>query len=603
MTALIANIVSRNKSAKSNATRRPKSPENPPAYEEDENLLVIGIDFGTTYSGIAWATQTDFNSEQINLITSWPGSGREEGHHPHYLVQAPTLEGGGPIPGAAFIRVPPHAQKMARENGKTAIDLIADYLRAIWNHTLEVIAKDRGDSVLEAYQFHVVITVPAIWKDYARQDMEKAAKKAGILDRRTAGKTILTFAPEPEAAALSTLCDPGCEPRKGDVYLICDAGGGAVDLITYEITGVDPILMREAVEETGGLCGGIFIDEELEARIRNRLGCKWDQISQSEIKEMLKGDWELSIKPQYKPGKVNKEYVVSIPAEAYQKDNELFNDMTREPFIKKGRIHLKRCHIEQVFEESFPKIDTLIEAQILKDKKQGLGLLGIILVGGLGGSPYLYEHLRAQHGPANISILQSTGMRPRTAICRGAVYKGFMSGTASSNRECHIPIQITSTVSRASYGVWHRTTFDPEVHLQQGKVWDETSHEWEAGNRMTWYLKKGENVSTKAPVSHSWHVLYETNSSFDGTIKVTICQCQEDTPPMRKNDSVETWATIECSIDTPFWGLKDHRNKAGIRVKRLDYHVEMVPSGASIEFAVVVNGKKVGKSQFQTRFS
>lgn len=48
MTALIANIVSKNKSAKSNATRRPKSPENPPAYEEDENLLVIGIDFGTT---------------------------------------------------------------------------------------------------------------------------------------------------------------------------------------------------------------------------------------------------------------------------------------------------------------------------------------------------------------------------------------------------------------------------------------------------------------------------------------------------------------------------------------------------------------------------
>ncbi|KAJ4156629.1 hypothetical protein NW754_008262 [Fusarium falciforme] len=233
------------------------------------------------------------------------------------------------------------ARKMALEHQKTPFDLIADDLQAIWNHTLEGIAKDRGDSVLEAYQFHVLITVPAVWKDYARQDMEKAAKKTGILDRRTAGKTILTFAPEPEAAALSTLCDPGREPKTGDVYFICDAGGGTVDLITYEITGVDPILMREAVEGTGGLCGSTFIDEELEARIRNRLSCKWGQISQSGIKEMLKGDWELSIKPQYKPGKGNKEYVVSIPAEAYQKDNELFDDMTREPFIKKGRIHLK----------------------------------------------------------------------------------------------------------------------------------------------------------------------------------------------------------------------------------------------------------------------
>lgn len=59
------------------------------------------------------------------------------------------------------------------------------------------------------------------------------------------------------------------------------------------------------------------------------------------MKEMLKGDWELSIKQQYKPGNEKKEYVVSIPAEAYEKDNEFFNDMAGEPFIKKGRIHLR----------------------------------------------------------------------------------------------------------------------------------------------------------------------------------------------------------------------------------------------------------------------
>ncbi|KAL2670672.1 hypothetical protein Neosp_014461 [[Neocosmospora] mangrovei] len=601
MTLIKANLVSRNKAAKSDVTHRPKSSDKPPAYEDDENLLVIGIDFGTTYSGIAWATQTDFDNEQVNLITSWPGSGREEGKAPTEICYEDEMLWGfevdketTPITWFKLLLLKEEdlspelrssefllrARKMAHENGKTAIDLIADYLRAIWCHTLESIAKDRGDSVLEAYQFHVVITVPAIWKDYARQDMEQAAKKAGILDPRAAGKTILTFAPEPEAAALSTLCDPGRKPKKGDVYLICDAGGGTVDLITYEITGVDPILMREAVEGTGGLCGGIFIDEAFETRVRNRLGHKWDQISQSGMKEMLKGDWELSIKPQYKPGNEKKEYVVSIPAEAYEKDNEFFDDMAGEPFIKKGRIHLRGCHIQEVFAESFAKMDKLIEAQISQAKKQGLSLTGIILVGGLGSSPYLYEHLRAQHEPANINILQSTGMRPRTAICRGAVYKGF--GTTSSKRDSPAPIQVTSTVSRASYGIRHREPFNPLVHLQQDK---------------------GENVSTKAPVSREWLRLYETDSSFDGTFEVAICQCQEDTPPTRQNDSVKTWATIECSIDTPFWGLEDHWNKAGVRVKKLEYHLEMVPSGASIEFTVVVNGKKVGKSQFQTRFS
>lgn len=110
-------------------------------------------------------------------------------------------------------------------------------------------------------------------------------------------------------------------------------------------------------------------------------------------------------------------------------------------------------------------------------------------------------------------------------------------------------------------------------------------------------------MSTKAPVSRIWHVFYETDSKFDGTFKVTICQCQEDTPPTRKNGSVKTWATINCSIEVPFWELEDYWNTAGVRVKKLDYYVEMVPSGASVEFAVVVNGKKVGKSQLQAHFS
>jgi molecular chaperone DnaK (HSP70) len=119
-------------------------------------------------------------------------------------------------------------RKMLKENNKTAVDLIADYLRALWKHVLETINKSRGESVVEALSFNVVITVPAIWKGYARQGMMEAAKQAGIFDFRTAGSTTLTFAPEPEAAALSTLCEPGRRAKKGDVYVICDAGGGTV---------------------------------------------------------------------------------------------------------------------------------------------------------------------------------------------------------------------------------------------------------------------------------------------------------------------------------------------------------------------------------------
>ena len=119
-------------------------------------------------------------------------------------------------------------RKMLRESGKTATDLIGDYLGVLWKHILETIYKSSGKTVIEAMAFHVVITVPAIWKDYARQGMEEAARKAGILTTRPAGPTTLAFAPEPEAAALATLCEGGRRFDVGDVFVICDAGGGTV---------------------------------------------------------------------------------------------------------------------------------------------------------------------------------------------------------------------------------------------------------------------------------------------------------------------------------------------------------------------------------------
>ena len=40
--------------------------------------------------------------------------------------------------------------------------------------------------------------------------------------------------------------------KVGDAFVLCDAGGGTVDLISYEITKLDPTLeLRELVPGTG----------------------------------------------------------------------------------------------------------------------------------------------------------------------------------------------------------------------------------------------------------------------------------------------------------------------------------------------------------------
>ncbi|KAL6232783.1 hypothetical protein BDW75DRAFT_216790 [Aspergillus navahoensis] len=598
-----------------------------PSEDDDDDVMVIGIDFGTTYSGVAWATVADFASDQINLITSWPGTGREEGKAPTELFyEDDQIFWGYEIPGDAdpvrwfkLLLVKDEdlseetrssefllrGRKMLKETGKTAIGLIADYLRLLWAHILESVIKSRGEYVIDALRFHVVITVPAIWKGYARQGMEEAARQAGILSSRSAGETMLSFVPEPEAAALSTLCEPGRRTQPGDVYVICDAGGGTVDLISYEIASVNPIAMHEAVEGTGGLCGGIFIDEAFERACKSRLGRRWDHLSKAGIKEIIKGEWEHAIKPQFKPQGSKKEYIVSIPAEAFGKNS--LDDMSREPFIKKGRIHFSSSHIQEAFTESFAGIDTLVDGQINKARSQGLEVKGIILVGGLGASPYLYEHLKNRHSSAGITILQSGGMRPRTAICQGAVYKGFLDGSSDESGAQQngygvaAPISVTSSISRTSIGIVYHAPFDPATHLDEDKAWYPDEGEWRANNQLNWYLRRGDNVSTTDPVRYNFYRLYRKDPGPQ--FSVELYECEDHDPPTRLEKSVVRHCKIDCTLDVPFESLEDFRSaETGNWMKKMSFDLEMVPSGATVQFVVYVEGRRMGSQNANVKF-
>ena len=131
----------------------------------------------------------DFENDQIKLITKWPGNGREEGKAPtklSYKNGKVTWDYNIPA-GAESVQwfkllllrdedLEPEvrksepllqARKYLQQNKKSAIDLIADYLRSLWKHTLETINRNRSQTVINALRFHVVITVPAIWKSRA----------------------------------------------------------------------------------------------------------------------------------------------------------------------------------------------------------------------------------------------------------------------------------------------------------------------------------------------------------------------------------------------------------------------------------------------------
>ncbi|KAJ5603968.1 hypothetical protein N7537_006924 [Penicillium hordei] len=562
---------------------------------EKDDVLVIGIDFGTTFSGVAYATESEFLAKNISVISEWPGCGRDEGKAPTELLyehenswwgyDLPDV--GDPIrwfkllllnnedlqegvKSSAFYLAT--KEKVQRENLKP-VDLVADYLRFQWKHALEVIEKSRGDQFLPFLRFHIMITVPAIWKGYARQSMQEAAEKAGIMAPRDIGKTRLSFVLEPEAAAMATLTDPEHQSlvKSGKMWLILDAGGGTVE----------PYVVG------GALCGGVLIDECFQQLCKNRLGRRWSHLSPNGIKEIMGDKWEKKYKREFVPKQSKEEYPVPIPAEAYKGGDK---------------------DLMEALAESFARIDELVDEQISKTK---LTLQGIILVGGLGSSPYLHRHLKERYSKARLNVIKSTGMKPRTAICRGAVYKGFAQDQSMGAEDDDddfrpqrvAPITVTSTISRYSLGMPHYQKFDPSVHSKSEPdyKWHDDEGAFIIDNRVTWYIRKGESVSKIDPVRHSWARLLK--KSFQGSFTERLVQCDSSDPPHRCDDAVKPSCDLKVAIDVNISKLKDFTSADGKKQnKKLFYDVEMVPSGAAMEFNFYIDGIKQASHNIKAEY-
>lgn len=177
------------------------------------------------------------------------------------------------------------ARDCLRELGKNPEEVIGVYLRSLWSHCLQKVkievseasksffvlscarknlqtrsllgqkfANSPSYKAVDNSRFRVVVTLPAIWPDYAKQRMVQAVQAAGILDpRMSVADTILTFVSEPEAAALATLkrVDGRCDIEDEDCFVVCDCGGGTVDLIGYQVISTEPMAIREIVKGTG----------------------------------------------------------------------------------------------------------------------------------------------------------------------------------------------------------------------------------------------------------------------------------------------------------------------------------------------------------------
>lgn len=210
------------------------------------------------------------------------------------------------------------ARELLQRAGKTPVQAVADYLGLLWTHAITNISKDFGRAAVNGTPIRVVLTVPAVWTTKAKDRMKKAAKLAGILNPRLAGETILSFVSEPEAAALATFQDLKARPnfQTGDTFVVCDAGGGTVDLISYQVLQSNPLQLKECVEGSGKLCGAIFLDQDFEGLMSQQIGDAWD-VPESDKKELMNVQWENGIKRTFEGQ--DRKWKVTLPHACFQR--------------------------------------------------------------------------------------------------------------------------------------------------------------------------------------------------------------------------------------------------------------------------------------------
>merc|ERR1711939_266797 len=189
--------------------------------------LIVGIDFGTTFSGVAFAFATNTEAKE-DIIVEWPGAGTQTKQKIPtglYYDQHQQVVGWGPDIAEALAPTgypKPGVQKvewfklqlMLSGNtyidpinlpplppGKSEIDVAADYLFKLRQAMRNQLQKSLGEVFnREERNIRYYLTVPAIWNDAGKAATRAAAIQAGFL--RDENDNRLTLITEPEAAAL-----------------------------------------------------------------------------------------------------------------------------------------------------------------------------------------------------------------------------------------------------------------------------------------------------------------------------------------------------------------------------------------------------------------
>ncbi|TID18547.1 heat shock 70 kDa protein 12A [Venturia nashicola] len=398
--------------------------------------------------------------------------------------------------------------------GKTATEVCSDFLQGIYEYTMSELERIQSPAVIKITPIEFWVTVPATWSDKAKKATKNAALRAGFGSRKEDEVFMIT---EPEAAAVATLSSLNIEGvhhqiKPGDGILVCDCGGGTVDINTYIIKSTQPHLeFEELVTGLGGKVGSTFIDRQFHHWMSSRFGQDFDNLPAKKKGPGSRFMKEFESLKRDFGGTRNAQMKFEVPLVMKSVVYSTHYDMD-ECMVK-----FTKTDMESFFKPSISKILDLLEEQTTqgnaampREKK----IKTIILVGGFGDSQYLNDALRlwCKH---NGGLTLICPPHPQAAIVKGAALRG-LGGIKPSLRRC-----------RRHYGFscakLFRENIDPE-HRSYFSEWDGRKF---CSGRLSWQIAKGAKVTEDTFISSKLNHDFWAGDEMKTSIALYSCNTED----------------------------------------------------------------------------
>ncbi|KAK5990391.1 hypothetical protein PT974_08659 [Cladobotryum mycophilum] len=298
---------------------------------------------------------------------------------------------------------------------------------------------------------------------------------------------------------------------------------------------------------------------------------------------MINDEWENGIKTQFLNN--GKTFHIPIPF------GGTLTDRFHPPEIK-----LSSDDILKVFRPVTSQVTGLVEDQIREVRKKYSKLPKfVILVGGFGRSRHLYNCVE-QAVKNKVEILQSSGARPWTAVCRGAAIRGLIEGEYSES----MGFAIDSRVARASYGtIFNDIPWDVRRHDILDKEWSSVHRKFWAKDQTQWFLRIGENIVEDKPICHAFS---QEISNPDEEIVTELIYSSAINPPTRYDETVKPLCRVRWSKVLEFDKLPSWTNDKGETYRTIDFDIRMIANGVSLDFEIFHDGQVVAAKNVAVEF-